>query len=94
MSLITRSLERAHELSPDTFYRVLIYPDTKEVEVTQIGINCVDNDVSGRYHSVDDLPDDIQSKLVRLMLCSPEPPNSTIEGVGRRIDEHIFWVSP
>ena len=92
MSLIIRALERAHELSPDTFYRVLIYPDTKEVDVTQIGINCVDSDYSCRYDSVYVLPELMQIRLSMLLLCDPTPPNEWIAGVGKRIDEYIFWV--
>mgnify|MGYP001359161215 FL=1 len=81
-----------HEIQPDTFYRVVIRHDTKTVDVTQIGINCVDSDYSGRYDSVDVLPELMQSRLSRLLLCDPTPPNEWIAGVGKRIDDHIFWV--
>ena len=27
-----------------------------------------------------------------LMLCDPTPPTVSVDGIGRRIDEHTFWV--
>jgi hypothetical protein len=27
-----------------------------------------------------------------LMMCDPTPPTEPVEGIGRRIDEHTFWV--
>lgn len=52
----------------------------------------VESDVEGRYNSVDDLPAWMQERLAILMLMSPKPPTEHVQGVGRRISQHIFWI--
>jgi len=76
----------------DSIYRAQVDYDTNAIEVTCIGINCVDSALEGMYSSVDDLPDWFIGRLAVLSICDADPPTLLIEGVGRRIDEHTYWV--
>ena len=44
------------------------------------------------YDSVQDLPQWVQERLAVLMVLDPTQVNEEIEGVGRRISKHVFWV--
>lgn len=46
----------------------------------------------GVYEDASKLPDWIQDRIAVLSMMSTEPPTKFVEGVGRRIDEHVFWV--
>jgi hypothetical protein len=48
--------------------------------------------VEGEYHSVDVLPLAMQERIALLMMIPLEKPTKWVEGVGRRIDEHTYWV--
>ena len=76
----------------DTIYRVKILTATNKAEVTCIGIGCVDEEQMLRYYEVNELPEWLAGRVAALCLCDPTPPTPNIEGVGRRIDEHTFWV--
>ena len=76
----------------DNIYRVVIYPNTKSVLVSCFGMEGVDTQVEGAYDSVDELPEWIQRKLAVLNTLKVKPPMQSIDDVGRRIDEHTFWV--
>ena len=67
---------------PNT-YRVVLLERMNSIQVTCLGMNCIDSDCEG-----------IEEKLSVLMLCDPTLPfNSVpIDDVGVRIDEHTFWV--
>ena len=62
-------------------YRVSIQGGENSIEVACIGMNCVDAKAEG-----------LEDKLAVLMLCDPTPPTVSVDGIGRRIDEHTFWV--
>ena len=76
----------------DNIYRVVIYPNTKSVLISCFGMEGVDVAVEGAYDSVDELPEWIQRKLAVLNMLKVKPPMQTVSDVGRRIDEHTFWV--
>ena len=76
----------------DSIYRVQVDYDTNAVEVTCIGMDCVDSALEGMYSSVDDLPYWFVGRLAVLSICGTDPPTLLIEGVGRRIDEYTYWV--
>ena len=75
----------------DNIYRVCIDPHTNAVEVSCIGME-VDSAVSGEYSSVDDLPLWAQEKIALLMMTSLDKPTSEVKGVGRRIDDNVYWI--
>ena len=62
------------------------------IEVMCLGDGFVDSACDGMYHGVDALPDWVKERIATLMLCRTTPPMPTIDGVGRRISEDIFWV--
>jgi hypothetical protein len=81
---------------PNT-YRVVLLEDKNSIEVTCLGMNCIDSDCEGIYDLSDGVygvPQWLEEKLSVLMLCDPTLPfNSVpIDDVGVRIDEHTFWV--
>ena len=77
----------------DSIYRVQVDYGTNAVEVTCIGMNCVDSPLEGMYSSVDELPDWFVGRLAVLSVCGTDPPTlGFVEGVGRRIDEYTYWV--
>ena len=73
-------------------YRVTSQGYENSIEVTCIGMNCVDAEAEGLYDLGESLPKWLEDSLAVLMLCDPTPPTVPVEGVGRRIDEHTFWV--
>ena len=76
----------------DTIYRVKIHPTTDTAEVTCLGMDCLDDEQMLAYYKVDELPEWLAGRVATLCLCDFVPPTTAIEGVGRRIDEHTFWV--
>ena len=47
---------------------------------------------SGEYPSVDDLPLWMQEKVALLMMTPLDKPTSEVEGIGRRIDNNVYWI--
>ena len=75
----------------DNVYRVYVNPHTNAVAVSCIGME-VDSVVSGEYDSVDALPLWMQEKVALLMMTPLDKPTSEVEGVGRRIDDNVYWI--
>lgn len=73
-------------------HRVVIDPITKFVSVSQFGMERVDTGRERDYDCVDDLPRWIQEGIALLSMTSAVPPTEEVEGVGRRIEENIFWL--
>jgi hypothetical protein len=78
------------EVQDDKLYRVVIRDG--RVEVICFGIDLLDPQAEGEYDSVDDLPKWVQDRLAVLMITSAKPPTTEVEGVGRRIDDDVYWV--
>jgi hypothetical protein len=83
------SMSRADTFNYDkaslgTTYRVSTEGYANSIEVICIGI--------GLYDLDEPLPKWLEERLAVLMLCDPTPPTVAVEGIGRRIDEHTFWV--
>jgi len=76
----------------NNIYRVCVTPHTNTVEVSCIGMEVFDSKVDGGYPSVDDLPLWMQEKIALLMLTSLDKPTKVVDGVGRRIDQNVFWI--
>jgi hypothetical protein len=75
----------------DNVYRVAVHQDGA-VSVVCFGCEIVDPACEGEYSNVDALPDWVKERLAVLMLMSPTPPTQDVDGVGRRISDHVFWV--
>jgi hypothetical protein len=44
------------------------------------------------YADTSKLPDWMQEKLAVLTMMSSKPPTEPVDGVGRRINDNIYWV--
>lgn len=73
-------------------YRICINDDTT------VNVNCYDMlenfapELDSYYSSTDDLPRWAQDKLAVLFLLDHKVINKEVEGVGKRINEHTFWL--
>ena len=72
-------------------YRISLN-DKGGVEVVCFDLEKVDSELEGYYDEVSDLPTWVQERIAVLAVCSPEPPTPTVEGIGRRISENVYWV--
>ncbi len=87
------SMPKTSQGIPDnSIYRVKVDPDTKSISIFCFGSNAIDRTVNDFYIGVEDLPIWLQRKLSVLAGTSPKPPEHEVVGVGRRIDENVFWV--
>ncbi len=73
-------------------YRVSTSAYANSLEVICLGMECVDSEDEGLYDLDEPLPEWLEAGLAVLMLCDPTPPTLAVEGIGRRIDEHTFWI--
>ena len=87
---VANMVTRSHLSNDDNVYRVSIHPDG--VDVIGFGLFGVDSFFEGHYSRPDDLPEWVKERLAVLMITSATPPTQEVEGVGRRISSHVFWV--
>ena len=78
------------EPTPDTLHRVSIREDMNTVDVLTLGM-CVDDPMDGVY-TLEQLPVWMQEKISVLAICDPTPPNESIKGVGKRVNESTYWI--
>ena len=76
--------------SNDNIYRVKV--DKHSAEVLCLGLDSVDVEDTGKYSSVDRLPEWIQHKLAVLLMLDTTPPDCALDKIGIRIDRNTFWV--
>lgn len=74
------------------YYRLHFDSKKCRIEVMYLGMDSVDDLMSGVYDSVEQLPDWVQERLATLSMLSYEPPTELVKGVGRRINERTYWV--
>ena len=74
----------------DNTYRISIFPDG--IDVVCFGLESVDSCLEGHYDRIDDLPNWVKERIAVLNMIPVSPPTSTVEGVGRRISAHVYWV--
>lgn len=77
-------------LNDDYVYRIGVFPDG--VDVLCFGLESVDSKLEGHYDGPDALPKWVQERLALLNMIPSTPPTSTVEGIGRRISAHVYWV--
>ena len=62
------------------------------VEVVCFDLENIDSELEGYYDSVSALPTWVQERVAVLAVCSPNPPTPTVDGIGRRISESVYWI--
>lgn len=98
MGNITQQAQRADKLRAaweggmENVYRVFINPATESIEVVCLGIDNIDSEAEGIYRDSTLLPVWMQERLAVLRIMKVDPPQTKIEGVGMRVDEHVFWI--
>lgn len=77
----------------DNVYRLYI-PNGLDNDITVLcfGLDQVDEGIEGHYDNANALPVWMQERLALLLMIEPVPPISEVKGVGRRIDENVFWI--
>lgn len=76
-------------LHEDNTYRVEFKNNT--VDVICFGTDMVDNPLEGIYDSIDELPQWLQERIAVLSML-PVARDQTIDGIGSRINETIYWA--
>ena len=74
----------------DNIYRVSVFPDG--VDVVCFGLESVDSQLEGHYDDANHLPNWVKERLAVLNMIPATPPTNEVEGVGRRISGHVYWV--
>ena len=77
--------------SDGAVYRVKVHPDTDNVSVLHIGMDCLAPMPDGEY-TWEELPEWMRNKLAALSTLHLPPPPREVEQVGQRISEQVFWV--
>jgi len=73
----------------ENVYRVLV---GQTIEVVCLGIDSVDKEVEGTYAGMSKLPMWMQERVAVLSMMKVDPPQTTIEGIGMRVDDSVYWV--
>ena len=77
-------------INDDNTYRISIFPDG--IDVVCFGLESVDSQLEGHYDGIDLLPNWVKERLAVLNMMPATPPTNTVDGVGRRISAHVYWV--
>ena len=72
-------------------YRISLN-DKGGVEVVCFDLENIDSELEGYYDDVSGLPTWVQERIAVLAVCHHQPPTPTVEGIGRRISENVYWV--
>ena len=86
-----RLLEMVCNPHEDYIWRVLVCPDGSVV-MSYIGYCPIDTQRRLEYSSVNMLPEWAKDRMAVLNMMPPNANESVIFGVGRRIDETIWWI--
>lgn len=79
------------QISSKSEYRIQIHPTN--ITVSYLGFNWKNENISGTYHNAKELPTEIQEKLAVLSICKITSGKvTTIEGIGTKVSDHIFWI--
>jgi hypothetical protein len=84
------ALDDKKVVGDDNIYRVSIFPDG--IDVVCFGLESIDSCLEGHYDCTDDLPDWVKERLAVLNMIPATPPTREVEGIGRRISAHVYWV--
>jgi hypothetical protein len=86
---ILRYIEMMKE---EPIYRIEIKKDNTVETTCYEMLDAFDPELKKYYETLDDLPKWVQDKLAVLMLLDHTKVNEEVEGVGRRINENVYWV--
>ena len=75
----------------DYIWRVWIEPNGS-VRVSYIGHCPIDTPRKAVYQTFESLPEWMKDRLAVLNMMPPNPTDSVVFGVGRRVDETTWWV--
>ena len=79
-------------MKTEPIYRIQINEDnTVETDCFEM-LDAFNPELKKYYETLDDLPNWVQDKLAVLMLLDHTKVNEEVKGVGRRINENIYWV--
>ena len=73
----------------ENVYRIFV---GSTVEGVCLGIGSADRDVEGVYATTDDVPAWMQERIAVLSMMKVNPPQTTVEGIGMRVDNDVYWV--
>ncbi len=73
-------------------YRIQINDDHTVETTCYEMLDAFDPELKKYYETLDELPKWVQDKLAVLMLLDHTKVNEEVEGVGRRINENVYWV--
>jgi hypothetical protein len=75
----------------DYVWRVIFW-DTSSIGVEYIGNLPIDCKRSAYYYTFDTLPEWVKDRIAVLNMLPPDPNESVVYGVGRRVDEVTYWI--
>jgi hypothetical protein len=87
--VLMRYLEMVKEIP---IYRIQINDDHTVETTCYEMLDAFNPELKKYYETLDDLPKWVQDKLAVLMLLDHMKVNEEVEGVGRRINENVYWV--
>jgi len=91
LSLVIQLHQEEAMMSQTTLEKIHRVQFTSDkIYVLSLGLTL--NEPEGTYTDPTSLPSWIQDRIAVLSMMSFEPPTKFVEGVGRRIDENVFWV--
>ena len=89
--MLRMQLRMICNVDEDYVWRVMFTPDNS-IYMTYIGFSPIDSSREYRYDTYDDAPEWVKDRLAVLNMMPPNPKDSPVFGVGRRIDPDTFWI--
>ena len=80
-----------HPTKEDYTWRVELHEDGT-VDVWYIGLYAIDYNYTKQYDTFSDIPEWMQHRVAALRMLSPAAAAFSVDGVGLRISEAIYWV--
>lgn len=80
-----------HNIKEDDVWRVNLRRDGK-VDVWYIGLNPIDDNDTKLYDTFSDIPEWMQHRVIALHMLPPSQGVVSVDGVGLRVSETIYWV--
>jgi hypothetical protein len=88
---VMQALRMVCDPMQDYVWRVSIGLDNA-IRSTYIGFCSIDGSRTYTYYPPETAPDWLIDRLAVLQLMPPDPESSVVFGVGRRIDDRVYWV--
>jgi len=75
----------------DYIWRVELHDDGR-AKVSYIGFCPIDDDAPKKYDALSDMPEWMQHRIAALYMMPPDPEESAVFGIGRRINDTVYWI--